>query len=561
MGNTLFFRARDTGKPIQFKQPDWAVHFDAEGDLTNRNHGFIEGGYWWIEVGYPLHPIKDNEAIRHEALRQLLGLWDHIKNRCVDDEIRARAKTYALEFVGFWPYKRESRRVLGDYILRQEDVQNPKVREDDVAFGCWGIDIHLPGGILNRHVPPYPPPRNEANWKVYGTIPYGIPLRCCYSRNVENLLVAGRPISASYVAFASSRVLPTGAIVGQAVGAAAALCKNHQCAPRTLARQHAAELQQLLLRQDCFIPGIENQDPRDLARGAKVTASSDAPLAFSESPSFYPLRFPSAQLFPVSTTRLDAVELLLKSSLPSPTRLTLGLRKADHVWDFRASQDLAVTSATIAAGHQGFVRFTLNARTEPHRLYYIYVNAQPGVAWALFADREGEPSEVPVGTTPADLPDGDRWRPLTNGKSFSIGVIPEQRPYGPENVGLGASRPDRWTNVYISDPAQPLPAWIELQLLRSARFNHIQVTLDTDTNRRVRLPLFQYPECVKRYDIAVWIGTGWKVVAEERDNYYRRRVHSFQRVEADRLRITAYETNGSKSARIYEVRIYDEPST
>ena len=140
--------------------------------------------------------------------------------------------------MGFWPYKREARRLIGDYVLKQGDVQNPQVKDDDIAYGCWGIDIHVPGGIHERHTPPYPPPGTDAFWEERGTLPYGIPLRSCYSRNIHNLLMAGRPISASYVAFASSRVLPTGAIVGQAVGAAAALCKKYECTPQTLAQQH-----------------------------------------------------------------------------------------------------------------------------------------------------------------------------------------------------------------------------------------------------------------------------------------------------------------------------------
>ena len=139
MGNTIYFRARDTGQPIPFTKPDWAAEFDTEQDLTDRDHGQIICGSWWIELGYPLNPIRDNEAIRDEALSQLLGVWDHIKNRCTDEEVRNRAKNYALEFVGFWPYKRESRRVLGDYTLTEKDVRDPSVRTDDLAYGAWEL--------------------------------------------------------------------------------------------------------------------------------------------------------------------------------------------------------------------------------------------------------------------------------------------------------------------------------------------------------------------------------------------------------------------------------------
>ncbi len=562
MGNTLFFRARDTGKPIAFKKPDWAAEFETEQDLTDRDHGFIEGGYWWIEVGFPLHPIKDNEAIRDEALRQLLGVWDHIKNRCVDDEVRARARNYTLEFVGFWPYKRESRRVLGDYILTEKDVRNPSVHADDIAYGSWGIDIHILGGIERRDKPPYPNPMSDADFNTRGAIPYGIPLRSCYSRNIRNLLTAGRPISASYVAFASSRVLPTGAMVGQGVGAAAALCMKHHCDPREIASGHADELQQLLLRQDASILGVVNADTKDLARKARVVSSSDAVLRFPESETFHAASFPLGQLFPVSTDRLDSLELFLESKSSQSARVSLSLRRAQHVWDFRGGREIVTTTAIVPPGYKGYIPFALKARTQPGSLYFAHIDANPEVSWVLYSEEPGTPSAIPVGTSAADLPGGSMWRPFTRGQSFVLRIHPEQRPYSAQNIVRGTNRPDLWPNIFVSDPSRGLPAWVELRWPNSIGFNQVQITFDTDTNRRVPLPLFRYPECVKRYEIAIPDGGGWRTIAHEDENYSRRRVHRIDAVTSDRLRINVLETNGSPEARIYEVRVYNElPAT
>jgi hypothetical protein len=558
MGNTLFFRARDVGKPISYNKPDWAAEFDTEQDLTHREHGHIECGYWWIEVGAPLHPIRDNEQIRDEALRQLLGVWDHIKNRCTQPGVRERAQNYALEFVGFWPYKRESRRILGDYTLTEKDVRDPSIHPDDIAYGVWGIDIHVPGGIQARNTPPYPPPRSDENFQQRGTIPYGIPLRSCYSRNVVNLLTAGRPIGASYVAFASSRVLPTGALVGQGVGAAAALCRKYQCEPRVVARDHASELQQLLLRQDASIPGVDNADPKDLARRAQVVASSEAVLRFPESENFHPARLSLGQLFPVSTERLETIELLLQSSSTSEQKISLSLRKAEHVWDLRPTPVVATVTATIGPGYKGYVQFPLRVKTDPGSLYFAQIEANPQIGWAMFAESGGPPSIVPVGTTAADLPPGGLWRPLTGGRSFGLRLSPEQHPYGPQNVVRGTHRPDQWTNIFLSDPAQGLPAWLELRLPTPVRFNEIQLTFDTDANRRVGLPLFRYPECVKKYEIAIPQGAGWTTLVHADDNYFRRRVHTVDAVTTNRVRINILETNGSPHARIYEVRLYHQ---
>jgi hypothetical protein len=136
-------------------------------------------------------------------------------------------------------------------------------------------------------------------------------------------------------------------------------------------------------------------------------------------------------------------------------------------------------------------------------------------------------------------------------------VTPEQRPYTAANVVRGTNRPDRWTNLYASDPAQALPAWLELKLDGKHRFSSVQITFDTDVNRHSRRPLYRYPDCVKRYDVLVWQGSAWKRVAGETDNYMRRRVLTFEPVVSDRVRIEMHETNGARSARVYEVRIYD----
>lgn len=556
MGNTLMFTAIDTGKPVPFRRPDWAAEFPEEDDLVARNHSFIDGGYWWVEVGAPHHPIADNDKITHEALRQLLGVWDHIKNRCKD---RQRAANYGLEFVGFWPYKRECRRILGDFVLTQAHVQDPKPLADAVAYGAWGIDIHRQGGILANKEIPFEPPGDERFWDRLYTLPYGIPLRALYSRNVENLMMAGRPISCSYVAFASSRVLSTGSIVGQAVGVAASLCKKYQTTPRVVAREHAAECQQLILRDDGHIPGVANEDPHDLARRARVTASSEAMLEFPVPAASRKLTMPLAQIFPVSADRIDRVELQLYSRLEQPERLRVGLRPAAHVWDFRCTEDIARAEAVVPPKQDSvWVSFDLNARVEPGRFYYIHAARLPLVHWKSFRDIDGLPNQVPVGVSPADKP-GTHWRRITGGHCFIMKLYPECRPYSPQNVVTGTNRPDTRTNIWVSDPKQPLPAWLQLEWPEPIIFNTVQLTFDTDQNRRVTLPLFRYPDCVRDYTLEAHTAAGWQKVVEVRENYVRRRVHRFDPIRASRLRLTVLATNGAATARVYEVRVYNEP--
>ena len=263
MGCSLMWQARDMGHPVPFDPPAFAKVFETCEELPHRGHTGVEHGHWWIEYGGELDIVKDCEQIRDELLACLMGVWDHIKNRC--DKVDAT--NWALTWFGFVPGKRESRRLLGHHILTENDLVNAVQFEDAVCHGGWSIDTHPPGGIYSSEPP--------ATFITLDDI-YGIPLRALCSRNIENLMMAGRNASCTHMAMASTRVAATGAVMGQAVGAAAALCIARDCLPADVISQHITELQQTLLRDDCYIPDLPADDPDDLLRGATVTASSEA---------------------------------------------------------------------------------------------------------------------------------------------------------------------------------------------------------------------------------------------------------------------------------------------
>ncbi len=259
MGNTLLFTAIDMGKKIDFVKPEWANTYKEE-DLAYREHHEINSGYWWIEIGGDnLEVIQDGEQIRDELLKAVYGVWDHIKNSGHHD-----ADNFAIDWVGFLPGKRESRRIVGDYILREQDLFEGRVFEDAIAYGGWPMDMHTVGGIRTRR---------EPNDFIMMEDLYTIPYRSIYSRNISNLMLAGRDISASHMAFGSTRVMATCAVIGQAAGTAAAMCTEKKLLPRGL-NEHISELQQKLMKDDCFIPGFRNEDKDDLALSSKISASS-----------------------------------------------------------------------------------------------------------------------------------------------------------------------------------------------------------------------------------------------------------------------------------------------
>ncbi|NUQ00420.1 MAG: FAD-dependent oxidoreductase [Armatimonadetes bacterium] len=262
MGMSCLIQARETDSPQPFTPPPWANVYATEEDLPHRGHGIKGSNYWWIELGGEDDSIHDTERLRDELLKVSYGVWDHIKNRGDHG-----ADNWILDWVGFLPGKRESRRYVGDHILTQNDVRAEGRFPDVVAYGGWSMDDHHPGGMRHPGKPTqfHPAPS-----------PFGIPYRCLYSRNVANLLFAGRNISASHAAMSSCRVMATCAILGQAVGTAAALGIRHGLTPREVGQQRLGELQQALLNDDCFLPWQVRAVPT-VSQKAALTASAGDP--------------------------------------------------------------------------------------------------------------------------------------------------------------------------------------------------------------------------------------------------------------------------------------------
>lgn len=272
LGSSILFTARDYGKPIPFTPPKWARKVN-KGQLAFRGVNSWEYGYWWIEWGGQIDTIRDNERIRFELLSIVMGVWDYIKN----SGDKPGSANWGLDTVGMIPGKRGSRRIVGDHILTQQDLQGENGDfYDGVAVGGWSLDDHPPSGFDKFDERP--------TRQIRLAEPYNIPLRSLYSKNINNLMMAGRNISASHVAFTSARVMATCSTIGQAVGAAATLCVRHGISPRQLAQDKARVngLQQILLRDDQAIYKVRNTDNADLARKAEATASDELSGADAE---------------------------------------------------------------------------------------------------------------------------------------------------------------------------------------------------------------------------------------------------------------------------------------
>lgn len=234
MGASVQWYSEDTKKPSSFPLFEYGV------DFNEKNCEKVTMGEWTWETGMNYDQIKDFERIRDYGLMVVYSNWSYLKNEMKENDVYKNRK---LAWVAYISGKRESRRLMGDYILKEEDLRKHVVHEDGSAASTWSIDLH------------YPDPKNTENFpgqefksiaKHINIYPYPIPYRCLYSRNIDNLFMAGRNISVTHVALGTVRVMRTTGMMGEVVGMAASICKKYQVNPRGVYQSHLPELKELM---------------------------------------------------------------------------------------------------------------------------------------------------------------------------------------------------------------------------------------------------------------------------------------------------------------------------
>lgn len=560
MGSSLLFHLVDRGRTVHYTPPDWAYDFPLDEQVWEHNYGWgHRGPYVWVEAGGDkLDTIHDNERVMDELRKILYGVWDHIKNHG-----NHHAENLEIDWVGTIPGKRESRRIIGDYIMTERDVLDRPLFEDRIAYGGWPLDVHNVGGF------------RASKEGGASTIPetgglYSIPLRSVYSKNIENLMMAGRNISVSHVALGSVRIIGTCAVVGQAVGTAASFALKHNCIPNELGKSHIKELQQTLLRDDCYLIRLKNQDKRDLAVGAKVVGSSSRKLEVLGNDRDFPLHVSRAQKVFLSGERLNVVKLKLQNRFDAEKRVQISLVRADfedmiagestrtdvgHMiktvrlrCSLKYPEALAKAESTVMPGESSWVSFELDTVLTPGA-YWIIMGKEEDVSWM------GSDEVIPGLASIYEEP-GHGWSYLRH-YILQFQLEPESYPFAPENVNNGISRSEDLPNIWISDPQQALPQYVELNLGQAREFDTVHLTFDTNLDKFLRTH-GTYAECVSDYEVLVRSNGHWLNVVNEYGNYMRKRMHTFNPVQADSLRVVVHRTNGCPEARIYEIRIYNE---
>jgi hypothetical protein len=572
-GTSLVAIAHRTNREVRFIPPAGTPDFiprvwhASMGSFLHHHAGWFSDSkdlffLYVTETGGHLDTIRDDGLIYEMLLKQLWAEWDHIKNGPHAEE----ARCWDLLWVSPKAGKRESRRFVGDYVLTQTDLEAGRTFEDDIAYGGHDLDDHRPWGegsdIFAHSIPPL----------------YGVPYRACYSRNLDNLFLAGRLISATHLAHSSTRIMRTGAAIGQAVALAAALCLKRDCSPRELGRKHLAELQQELLRRDATILGKANADPDDLARTARVSATSEVRFNEQAVGPLVPLIAPAGVLLWDWPPRLDGVEMYLHnaSDVEQELALTILGSKRDpkwtttddwHAWGWNDLRDEAFatvhrTSGVLRPGSEGWFELDLggidlgpkDAASDADSVL-IGVDANPAVLWAM-ADR---PSEIAEAVEHSHH--SPRWKPL--GAMGTMRLTPTPPLGEASNVLNGFHR--RFSraplNMWLSDPRDGLPQTLTLEWETAQTLSRVCLTFDNLARLTHDNPWHAgtrvSPMLARDYEVSAWRDGEWTTVLDVADNYHRWRVHDLQPVTTTSLRLTVKATWGEGfGARVYEIRAY-----
>ena len=546
MGATIKFTTRKLPWKIDFTPPEEAYRFADDRAFPYRRHQDVRGLIWWLEYA-AANDVFDQEKLYREHLKILFGFWDHMKNRGDHG-----CDNYLIDFISPYVARRESRRFKGDYILTQNDLENGGKFTDGVAFGGWPVDLHPPRGIFSHE-----PPAVQSFTDIYN-----IPFRSLYSGNIGNLLFAGRNISVSHVALGSTRVEWTCGVMGQAIGTAAALCVSEKLLPGEIYPKHMEKLQQMLLKDDCFIIGEKNKDPDDHARTAKISAGSSAPLAITSPEGMEELKNRKiCQTFPMSGNKLDSIALYLENRSDEKNEALLKVFKCggDLRELFSTAELLGEKRVVLAGKFSGWVNFdSASELTEAVPCWWLLESG----------------GEIAVGYSQGDVPgctrgvfDTDKDKFVVNTgyhddeqalwhqeiRTYCFKTFPLQFVFGPENVNNGIARPYIEPNLWISDPSSKFPQYLELEFPGEIAIKEIHLTFNPGLNRTWPHD-FAIGECVKDYTLAAK-DKDWVEILNVKDNFLRKRVHEVD-VKTKFLRLIVNETHGAAGAQVFELRVY-----
>jgi hypothetical protein len=552
LGHSMYFSTKDVGVPVKFVAPSWALKDITKIPRYRQFNTNMQGcNFWWLEYGGRLDTIHQSEEIKWELWKVVYGVWDYIKNSGNFPE----AETMTLEWVGHVPGKRESRRFEGDYIMRQQDVVDQTLFDDVVAHGGWAVDLHPADGVYSEL-------SGCTQWHSKGV--YGIPWRCYYSRNINNLFLAGRIISATHVAFGSTRVMATCAAGGQAVGTAAALCHQKNLLPASLASGDGLrELQVRLQRDGQFLPGKTLADPTDLAARANASASSHCVLsALKPNKAWVRLDSSWAMIVPLTSGTRQSVSFEISAEQTGVLRVEL--RRSEKPGNFTPEVLIEALDIPFSEGESSITaRFSTAVTHDTY--HFIKLCEDPSVRVRVSDERL---TGIVAATTafnkavakssvqePPENIGIDRfefWLPKRRPEGRNLGMTfdPPIDAFSPSNVLNGPARPVDAANAWVASADDANPQ-LHLDWDAPQTIGHIRIEFDPDWDHPMESVLMTHPEevvpfMVKDFDLLDDTG---KTIQSVRDHHGA--IHDWKPaapLTTKRLSLKVLATHGAPAA-------------
>ncbi|NQX39292.1 FAD dependent oxidoreductase [Pedobacter steynii] len=559
LGHSIYFYSKDTGKPVKYIAPSFAL-----ADITKiprfKSFNAKEFGckLWWLEYGGRMDTVHESENIKQELWKVVYGVWNYIKNSGEFPE----AETMTLEWVGSIPGKRESRRFEGDYMLNQQDIVSQHLHEDAIGYGGWSIDLHPADGVFSNK-----PGCNQ--WHSKGI--YQIPYRCLYSRNIKNLFLTGRIISASHVAFASSRVMATGAYLGQAVGMAAFIAKKNKLQPKALNEKGIMKSLQLeLMKSGQHIPGMILTDAEDLVQSANITASTEMQLDEIPFDFMKHLDISAGQMIPLQAGKIPSFTFSLESS--EETTLQVELRISGKSGNFSPDELLEIQQIPVNKGPQVLIT-GFGAKLNENAYVYLCFRKNPAVKLGFSNTRitgvlsvfnsvnkavSNFGSQKP--TEDIGVDEFEFWCPQRRpeGHNIALKIDPPLNPFLAEQIKNGIGRPVSEPNAWVSSISDQNPK-IYLKWADQTSISRIELCFDTDYDHPMESVLMTHPErtmpfCIRNYTITDGNGN---LLFVKKDNYQSLNIIELKEtVLTDELTLQFEHPSAEIPAALFAIRCY-----
>lgn len=561
LGHSIYFMSKNVGKPVHFVAPSYALK-----DITKipryKKFNVEEHGcwLWWLEYGGRLDTVYESETIKWELWKVVYGIWDYIKNSGNFPE----AENMTLEWVGTIPGKRESRRFEGLYMLSQMDIVEQKHFYDAVAHGGWAIDLHPADGVFSEK-----PGCNQ--WHSKGV--YQIPYRTMVSRNIRNLFLAGRIISASHVAFGSTRVMATCAHNAQAVGVAAALCVNGDFSPGKLAGKTEVQyLQKELLKIGQFIPEFELDDDQDLMSHAMVRTSSELILdKLTFDGPLFKLIYGAAQLLPLKKGNIPAIEVEVFGD--EHCDLVVSIRRSSKAYNYTPDIVMEEETFEIKKG-TNYLKIDFNLALEEDTYIFICFHKQEKCALRMSEARVTgivsvfNKQNIPVSNYGRQDPDPglgfesfEFWVPIRRpeGHNIAMNITPGIASFSQDYLRNGIFRPYVRTNAWVAGLQDENPA-ISIKWNEKKSIRKIVLSFDTDWDYAMESSLLGHAERVMPFVVKEYeIFTGDSLLIRKNSNHQTRNELIFdQAVETKELKIYIKKPDTHVPVSVFGISIYED---